>query len=1310
VGLVGLSRLYEDGGLVADSDGDGILDTVTARVFIDRRGTVADFVAAVNFSARLGYAVVSYAPGIAVIADGDDRAGRAGGDSGTTTAVCFGLPSDSLRVLARELLGREIEAGQGLVAIADGELVVGGIDDDGRRLAGLFLTQDWPSFGPPDLDARGLTAILLGPEEGRVAAFRLKPMGRTTGAGETAASETAASETVGGEAAMRGPAAVGEGQRPASEAAIRRPGSNGRLNRRLDLAEPFAAGNLVSGPSAADGAPGGERPRCVLWLRDGSTAGEAVAACEVAYRLGVEASEMDWPLAFGGALEGGPAPSAEWVIRFETRASPPAEIVVDDRGLIIRGDEMGLTAAARALALSFRGSGEEGVPTGQSGLSAVGRSLGDFLGLRSPAGQVAGVTAVMDRFRRPGRDGPDVRAVIRLDDPGPSAEAFLRTRFGGSVGVAPLSVTTVIGHYQAAWEVETLRSVWAEALTALEREKGEGLAAGEIAVSAGVGEPAEIRRSLAEGFARDLAARDLASVDLVAGGPASGGPASGGPAGEGVRVEVLSAYKPGLSWLMEVIVPALRRLALGPEARVVIGFAPCVQPEGSPRWLEFPIRWLQELYPVDELIARELGLSIERVTFERLEPSASSTYTVTVYGGGEDRSGPAPVFTASFTPPVGERPYLDAFPDEGLVHPTTGWLRVTMAGRVIFERRVETDLERVWGFLQRDFLTAVTTEIKGVGTQPFFERMELEVWASEADEPLGLREERLSPLEALHEDTYFVILDHFAALGRSLTGEPFRAPGPVLPFIHQRLGAGPEVRARLIRRVRPGPMVALTADGRRGGQGGEEVQVDPVTPATLAIERVEVDGSGRPSRVVFSCVFEAPGDVPTAAARLTLIGDLRAAGIPGADLALPPGCALECQLTAPGAEPMTVAIDGPGPRSGEAEPGPSSPLGSDPVVPYDRVLTLSEGRVILDRLASFPAARVWPAGRSFQGRPSYVLEVVQAGAGPAGGVAGTEVRPTVISRNKLRLLRPTLVIVARHHANEVSSSNAALRLAEDLLRSPGWAELRRQVNLVVIPFENVDGVALHERMEKEHPTWKLHAARFNAAGQDVAVAYADPGTPFGESRVLPLVWDLWRPDVISDEHGVPSHEWDQPFSGYVCRSYASFWLPRAFFYAYLSYLDDPAYPGRRAFSEAIRRRIADALAGDEEIRAWNRIWRERYERFGYAWMPKEFPAPPDDYFRDLLVYFNAVKRDDKGGFQRRLPGSILVSWVSEVNDETAQGDYLALCARAHYLADEAVLRLLADGPWEVVRETTTVETPAGRAVRRFIRRPRPPRH
>jgi hypothetical protein len=55
---------------------------------------------------------------------------------------------------------------------------------------------------------------------------------------------------------------------------------------------------------------------------------------------------------------------------------------------------------------------------------------------------------------------------------------------------------------------------------------------------------------------------------------------------------------------------------------------------------------------------------------------------------------------------------------------------------------------------------------------------------SEPDFKIGVDEEQISSLEALHEDLYFVTLDFFDALGRTTTRRRLAAPGKIYPIIH----------------------------------------------------------------------------------------------------------------------------------------------------------------------------------------------------------------------------------------------------------------------------------------------------------------------------------------------------------------------------------------------------------------------------------------------------------------------------------------------------------------------------------------------
>jgi len=80
------------------------------------------------------------------------------------------------------------------------------------------------------------------------------------------------------------------------------------------------------------------------------------------------------------------------------------------------------------------------------------------------------------------------------------------------------------------------------------------------------------------------------------------------------QVQVLCAYKPGVSWLMDDIAPQLKGK---PVASLKIEFRKNADPSGT-RAMFSPARWVHELYPVDEMLSRELALPLDK------SPSRSS--------------------------------------------------------------------------------------------------------------------------------------------------------------------------------------------------------------------------------------------------------------------------------------------------------------------------------------------------------------------------------------------------------------------------------------------------------------------------------------------------------------------------------------------------------------------------------------------------------------------------------------------------------------------------------------------------------------
>jgi hypothetical protein len=344
-------------------------------------------------------------------------------------------------------------------------------------------------------------------------------------------------------------------------------------------------------------------------------------------------------------------------------------------------------------------------------------------------------------------------------------------------------------------------------------------------------------------------------------------------------------------------------------------------------------------------------------------------------------------------------------------------------------------------------------------------------------------------------------------------------------------------------------------------------------------------------------------------------------------------------------------------------------MSAEPGAPPPQDVNLHGGAVLdeLRKLAGFPEVHAWMEERSFEGRPIPALAL----RAPTHG--------RYSSPTKEALLKPTCLIVARHHANEISSTNAALLLAYRCATEPAWRSLLDRLNILILPYENADGAALHARLaaDPETATWKHHPARYNAVGFEFSEDFFNSATPFGESRARPALYRRWPADAIVDNHGVPSHEWVQPFAAFGSppRFRVSYWVPQALIYGIVRYVDAEAYPAHKIAALALQSAVSSAV-GRTELRDWNaRIW-ESYRFWGQAREPERFPGELHD---GMLWHVSTGQADPAGrGFNARFPNTTVLSWVTEVNDETACGEHLERVAFAHLTANRAMLELLAE--------------------------------
>ncbi|MEA0552296.1 M14 family metallopeptidase [Lysinibacillus irui] len=234
-------------------------------------------------------------------------------------------------------------------------------------------------------------------------------------------------------------------------------------------------------------------------------------------------------------------------------------------------------------------------------------------------------------------------------------------------------------------------------------------------------------------------------------------------------IKVRSAFKTGLYWILEEVLPSVGRRF----QKVKIVCKDGVSVDG----LEQHNRWIMELYPVDEMIEMQYGIPKEHVQFE-LSSAQQHVYRVFV----DDQ------LIAELNPLISEVDYVDG---QKKAYPTTAGYRLFNKTEQVQENIIFSDRERFYKYYVKELLPRMVKKLK-IDTNninqgqlfPLFDRIEIDFTSSGIEEEIGVQQEANSSFEALYEDLYFNTLDYFHELGRQLVNQPYKAPGGVIPYIH----------------------------------------------------------------------------------------------------------------------------------------------------------------------------------------------------------------------------------------------------------------------------------------------------------------------------------------------------------------------------------------------------------------------------------------------------------------------------------------------------------------------------------------------
>jgi hypothetical protein len=1195
-----------------------------------------------------------------------------------------------------------------------------------------------------------------------------KPLAAAPLPGGNSAEETPPASTSGGEGA---PTSVG-GAGEASGAAAGAGASNAAAASptRLDLATLYSNKGLFTGsakmpiPSASD---------AHLYV----PAGEAgIAMANLAARMGMETTGITLPIASPAAdatpkqvrtqaVLAGDSPLAQEAARklnasdtvaaqaAPTLASGEGELrIVDDSfekhaALLVRGDETGETSALDLLAGHFPNLWEPGKQF--LSLEEIRYDLHRFFSLRSGAGQASAALYHLDRWAKEitqsSNGAPkisDVKAEVYVELADPGLAGFVQQQLRQQLKIANVEVKTGSLHagtqccdrnpelhfQEPGYPFHQATPTFADDLVIpwegnrlLKAVKGAAphIKPGQnVTLVARVSEGPEERQKLASQLSQILVA---AGADR-----------------KRLRVEVLCAYKQGYSWLMDEIAPELAGKGV---AGIQIDFAKDADPTGV-RVMYSPARWVQELYPVDEMLAQKLSIPLEQITLSEFEPSAAGgpTYRVRAL----DAAGKA-VLSREFTVTTAMQPYNGVIRRYEDVQVDTGWVRLDAGPRKLLDQRIKTDTEEYWDYYQNTILPRIFHLVMAQAHgdlrpefAPPFDTLKIDIHMSEPDYSIGLDKERISSLEAIQEDTFYATDTFINMIGDLETGRPISYIGRVIPIVHgSEDGQDGHVHFEFYGKPAANPVVRLSwtdAQGRHqerernlpviggeitprligasvhSGQDGIE-NLTWLLPADYSKddydEWLKVEGQDQVDRSIFS-VEQAEGE-------LSWLGQMHAAGLYRDEIAYPHLKRMALEFELPPA--LTAKDSAPAERAytswSVSPPATPRPMIADyegkltrtPIVQWDEPISPEENTEILARFAKSPGVNVYWMGRSYLGENIWAADVML----PSPSVLRSWAKETT--------LKAAIVYSGRQHANEVSSTSHIDKLGEELTNDPALRAALRQVNVVLHPIDNPDGAQLSVELAKITPDNLLHPGYHGSLSADVSAGQSESDPVYPESRTRKQLIDAWLPDAFLNPHGYPSHEWVQPFSEYTgwvqsregANPGRAWWIPRGWFTS-LSYLRDPDHPESMRVTYALRDRIVEAERNVLGLLPLETRMNARYERFGQRWQPRDMFQPIVNGIRIYMALKGTVPArggpgvaPGSGGVGGISPDITWDSAYTEAPDETAHGDYMKLMASAGLAFDKVHLDYLAQGKLRITH--TEREVPGG--VQWRVERARP---
>ncbi|MFC2118457.1 M14 family metallopeptidase [Bacteroidota bacterium] len=763
------------------------------------------------------------------------------------------------------------------------------------------------------------------------------------------------------------------------------------------------------------------------------------------------------------------------------------------------------------------------------------------------------------------------------------------------------------------------------------------------------------------------------------------------------EIVILCAYKQGYSWLNDYILPKIKNTDVD---SIIIRYHSLKDSE-EVKWqtVNANTRWLQEIFPIDTIMARELNKSASYIRFESSEVM-DPIYSVIV----KNKSGEV-ILEESFDPKYVIRPFFDLFPEYESVRVTTGWVNVKINGKKILDKRIATDPELFWDRLQQktfrkiiDYVMDIQDGKPSSANAPYFDEFIVDLTLSEPNYRIGIDEEVISSTEALHEDILFHTLAMFNRIGGRYGAGNLSYPGRILPMIRKTVDGKPgNAKILFTGKEKAFPELILTYKESGKEAVKQRYPLNSLNISTPLLRGIEVNSSENGVKKLLFDVevtdsvdryeeYKLRGNentidrafisAPRYVEMISILKRMHNNGIYKKKLSYDLVEEMMFRFYLRDSLKFTRLASLKRSTSPSIAKNPDLPdvrykYKGEQIIQWDTPMSPSEVVENMANLNTFSEVNVYHMVKSFLGHDVFAADIY------------LPVEGKYISQAKLNVYKPSLMLIGRVHGNEVSSTSHQLRLAELCATDSLYKGFLKNVNLVIYPVVNPDGAQIAYEMQKENPDFMLHAGRYGALGTDVGSRSFNGDNLYPESGIASKIKNAWVPDIYMDMHGVPSHEWVQLFAGYSAwvnsrnGGARNYWLPRGWYFPGFSWIDDKKQPEFMTAQKAITDSITAGVMSVPEVQKMNKRIYSRYIKYG-----KQDPETYREYF------YQGVQMEARLT-KSKVPKSGMTTYYSlttESADETAYGDWLKLVCKAGLANSRALLDYLANGKNRIVHQ------------------------